>query len=191
LAHAGLAVLNSLTFDWMARRIISGLHLNKFYLAGLVWPRLDSSAVTRLSNLTALMLKQSPRIPPGMSKLAVGEVGEVDANVEYFAKIEAEVERTIARAFKLEPSMLRRIFSTVTLIVVAFGGISRRIPTCLVLLRTLLMIPAHPCPLVPSRSLWHMWRRLSTELSCSSISGPWNWRDPCPTTSPLGLLATR
>lgn len=41
-AFAGLGILNTLVFDWIARRLTSGLHLNKFILEGLVWPKLSS-----------------------------------------------------------------------------------------------------------------------------------------------------
>jgi predicted RNA methylase len=50
-AYAAVAVLNSMTFDWMARRIVSGLHLNKFYLDRFSWPRLDKADVAWLAEL--------------------------------------------------------------------------------------------------------------------------------------------
>jgi N-6 DNA Methylase len=111
-ALAGLAVLNSLVFDWMARRVVSGLHLNKFYLASLVWPRLDECALVRLSTLAATMIKRSPRLPHCIAKFdTVRQVAAIAPNVEFYAQIEAEVEREVAMAFKIEASMLRRMLS--------------------------------------------------------------------------------
>lgn len=44
-AFAGLGVMNTMVFDWVTRRLASGLHLNKFILEGLVWPRLDRESL--------------------------------------------------------------------------------------------------------------------------------------------------
>lgn len=60
-AFAGLAIMNSLTFDWMARRIVSGLHLNKFYLACLRWPCLSEAEAERLSHLGRTIAAAFPR----------------------------------------------------------------------------------------------------------------------------------
>jgi hypothetical protein len=46
-------ILNSMVFDWMARRILGGLHLNKSYLAALAWPRMSK-----------LTVEQLPGVPP-------------------------------------------------------------------------------------------------------------------------------
>lgn len=37
--------MNTMVFDWIARRLVSGLHLNKFILEGFVWPNLDAAAL--------------------------------------------------------------------------------------------------------------------------------------------------
>jgi hypothetical protein len=113
LALAGLAILNSLVFDWMSRRIVGGLHLNKFYLATLVWPNLDVSAIGRLSCLAGRMLKQSPRAPDCLAKSAYfEEVGDVQSRADTSALTESEIEREVAMGFQLEPDMLHRILST-------------------------------------------------------------------------------
>lgn len=94
LALAGLAVLNSLTFDWMARRVISGLHLNKFYLACLRWPNVDPLVLKRLSELGRSIADVSPRGGlPGATSSPLSPLARVDALVE------AEV--LIAQAFEL------------------------------------------------------------------------------------------
>jgi hypothetical protein len=113
LALAGLAILNSLVFDWMARRIVGGLHLNKFYLATLVWPNLDVSAIGRLSHLAATMIKQSPRIPDCLAKsVYFQEAGDIQPRVDTSALTESEIEREVSMAYQLAPDMLRRILST-------------------------------------------------------------------------------
>jgi hypothetical protein len=58
LALAAVGVLNSMVFDWFVRRRVSGLHLNKFYLADLVWPRLTRDALTRAAKI---LCAQNPR----------------------------------------------------------------------------------------------------------------------------------
>lgn len=60
-ARAALAVLNSMVFDWVARHVVGGLHLNKFYLAVLVWPRLTPKAISRLVAASDVLLARSPR----------------------------------------------------------------------------------------------------------------------------------
>jgi hypothetical protein len=84
LALAGLAVLNSLTFDWMTRRVISGLHLNKFYLAHLRWPKLTAGMVSRLSELARAVLEGSPRggLRPSTAKGSPAERLEALSEIE-------------------------------------------------------------------------------------------------------------
>lgn len=60
-ALAGLGILNSMVFDWMVRRMIAGLHLNKFILEGLVWPRLDGIQIRRLAAATRRICETQPR----------------------------------------------------------------------------------------------------------------------------------
>jgi hypothetical protein len=102
-----------MVFDWMARRIVGGLHLNKFYLATFVWPNLDASAIDRLSRLAARMIKLSPRAPNRMgTSILIRELNKEDLSNEARAAYEVEVEREVAVGFQLESDMLRRIFST-------------------------------------------------------------------------------
>jgi hypothetical protein len=60
-ALAGLGILNSMVFDWMTRRMIAGLHLNKFILEGLVWPQLNDAEVRRLAAATRRICAAHPR----------------------------------------------------------------------------------------------------------------------------------
>lgn len=48
-ALAGLGILNSMVFDWIARRFVSGLHLNKFILGSFVWPVLTPQELERVA----------------------------------------------------------------------------------------------------------------------------------------------
>ncbi|KQW39040.1 hypothetical protein ASC76_13920 [Rhizobacter sp. Root404] len=67
LAFAGLGVMNTLVFDWVARRLASGLHLNKFILEGLVWPQLDTEGVTAAAHAAWSVCLSKPRagLPEG------------------------------------------------------------------------------------------------------------------------------
>ncbi|MBO9879658.1 N-6 DNA methylase [Xanthomonas sp. D-99] len=60
-AYAGLGILNSMVFDWIARRMISGLHLNKFILEGLVWPRVSASQLELIAAAAWSICVHSPR----------------------------------------------------------------------------------------------------------------------------------
>ena len=61
LAFAGLGILNSMVFDWLARRMTSGLHLNKFVLEGLVWPVLDDVSLATVAHAAWSICKARPR----------------------------------------------------------------------------------------------------------------------------------
>jgi hypothetical protein len=60
-AFAGLGILNSLVFDWVARRLTSGLHLNKFILEGLVWPTLNDGELEQLAHASWSICVSKPR----------------------------------------------------------------------------------------------------------------------------------
>lgn len=111
-AFAALAILNSLVFDWMTRRIVGGLHLNRFYLASLVWPPIDSRGIERLANLAKSMIKLWPRAAfdlfSGSDPTRLSGPREI---VKERARIEAEIEREVAIGFALEADMLQCIFS--------------------------------------------------------------------------------
>jgi hypothetical protein len=60
-AFAALGVMNSMVFDWVARRLVSGLHLNKFILEGLVWPELTDVELEQLAFAAWSLCTQRPR----------------------------------------------------------------------------------------------------------------------------------
>lgn len=105
-ALAALAVLNSMVFDWFARRVVAGLHLNRFYLDAMAWPRVDCPDIDLLAQAGALLTSLSPRyhaltqprlsIPP----LQAG-----------FLEAHTLIEVTVAKGYKLSTSSLREVFS--------------------------------------------------------------------------------
>jgi hypothetical protein len=103
-ALAALAVLNSFVFDWQARRIVSGLHLNRFYLEALHWPRLDAEALTILARRALELLSLNPRFRDAAPDLAVrsNEVDYLGAHVE--------IERLVAAGFDLTSEDLAAVF---------------------------------------------------------------------------------
>ena len=61
LAFAALGIMNTMVFDWIARRLASGLHLNKFILEGLVWPQLDEATLSAAGNAAWSICVNKPR----------------------------------------------------------------------------------------------------------------------------------
>ena len=98
-ALAGVAVLNSLIFDWQVRRIVAGLHLNKFYLEALAWPRLRPQAVSRLAHhtrkLACLNSRSASLLFRSEKRFDETEV----SRIRHECHVEIEVE--IAKAFGL------------------------------------------------------------------------------------------
>lgn len=91
-AEAALGVLNSLTFDWIARRLTSGLHLNKFVLEGLVWPNLGDEDINRLRGLVYQVAARHPRS-------ALAKVKPPSDAV--YVSASAEIEVLVARGLRL------------------------------------------------------------------------------------------
>lgn len=98
---AGLAILNSMTFDWLARRVVSGLHLNKFYLASLCWPTLDSDDIAALADAGRRLTSVAPRRPLDVER------GEDDAAT----CTNVLVETIVARGYDLSSRDLRFMLS--------------------------------------------------------------------------------
>ncbi|HET6940567.1 MAG TPA: N-6 DNA methylase [Sphingomicrobium sp.] len=101
-ALAGLAILNSMVFDWFARRIVGGLHLNKFYLARLTWPRLTADEIVRLAELAGSIAAHFPRglVPFRPSR-----------DSRSLVRMLAEVEVLIAQAYGLDSPRLEQMFT--------------------------------------------------------------------------------
>jgi hypothetical protein len=105
LALAGLAVLNSMVFDWLARRLVAGLHLNRFYLEALAWPQLDEEQLERLAAASADLTGFCPRYRDlGPDKLATSEAG-----LDY-VQAQARIERLVAEGYGLSAAELAAVY---------------------------------------------------------------------------------
>ncbi|WP_163882634.1 HsdM family class I SAM-dependent methyltransferase [Rhizobium laguerreae] len=103
---AALMILNSLCFDWMARRIVSGLHLNKFYLETMCWPDVDERALSALAEMAEKVCHLLPRSgidqrPPNSCELPDAALTHVLASAEVL----------IARSYGLSEFDLQVILS--------------------------------------------------------------------------------
>ena len=105
-ALAALAVLNSMTFDWFARHIVAGLHLNRFYLEAFHWPDVSESDVSELSRAAARLQALSPR----HAGLGRRTFGPTPARLGFVAA-HAAIETIVANGYGLRQSDLRLIYS--------------------------------------------------------------------------------
>jgi predicted RNA methylase len=104
-ALAALAILNSLVFDWQARHLVGGLHLNKFYLARFAWPRLTDRDVSDLADTADLLMSSLPRgyvIGPRVSVRT--PVDPVEAYVR--------IETIVSRGYMLRDSDLEHMLTS-------------------------------------------------------------------------------
>jgi predicted RNA methylase len=104
-AYGALAVLNSIVFDWLARRIVGGVHLNKFYLARLTWPHLSPGAIGRLAALGKAVAASHPRggLADGERSAPLGEDDLILAR--------AMIELEIASAYRLAQVSLEKMLA--------------------------------------------------------------------------------
>jgi predicted RNA methylase len=109
-ALAASAVLNSMVFDWLARRIVAGLHLNKFYLECLVWPRLDDAQVDLLAHEALAMCLTNPRFASLKSDALAAFGRSASASSDYVASA-AAIEEVVARGFGLDTAMLSEMLN--------------------------------------------------------------------------------
>jgi hypothetical protein len=107
-AFAGLAVLNSMIFDWLARRIVAGLHLNKFYLDALRWPHCSPENLQRLAGAARSICAMHPRT----SSLAFrGFPNSKATSYSDLIAAHVSIEVEVARGFGLDLPMLQEIFA--------------------------------------------------------------------------------
>lgn len=100
-AFAGLAILNSMAFDWIARRIVGGLHLNRFYLARMAWPTLTGTQVSLLADLARRIAFSHPR-----GLLGVPSIPDPQAMVSDLV----QVEKTVLEGFGMSDAMRRAVY---------------------------------------------------------------------------------
>jgi hypothetical protein len=113
-AFAALGILNSLVFDWVARRLTSGLHLNKFILEGFVWPKLSNNELELVALCAWSICLAQPR-----SGLTAEQLNTVPWAHEKKGKnpkpkspklAAATIEHVVGRALGLTASQLEAVF---------------------------------------------------------------------------------
>jgi hypothetical protein len=110
-ALAATAVLNSMTFDWFARRIVSGLHLNKFYLESLVWPTLTQEQIDILADACLGLLLLNPRFVDLDVLVDSPLTDTLREDTREYVGLHATIEKIVALGFRMTPSMLAEVLS--------------------------------------------------------------------------------
>jgi hypothetical protein len=98
-----------MVFDWLARRLVSGLHLNRFYLEALVWPKLAEDSVRRLAAAAISLCMLNPRFA-SVSRLPESPISE-NAHLG-FESAHVLIEQEIARGYGLTSRMLEEMFAS-------------------------------------------------------------------------------
>jgi N-6 DNA Methylase len=114
LAFAGLGVMNTMVFDWVARRLASGLHLNKFILEGMVWPSFSPEAVARAAHAAWSICVSKPRsgLEPRELKAPPWGASSASARRPIAAiKAAATLEVLVASGLGLSREQLETVFS--------------------------------------------------------------------------------
>jgi hypothetical protein len=107
---ACLATLNSLAFDWQARRFVER-HLSFFILEGLRLPPLDNETYTALAEASASLSCVDERFTEFASATGV-ECGPRSENDR--ARLRVEIDARVAHAYNLTPNELEVVFSDFT-----------------------------------------------------------------------------
>ena len=108
---ACLAIINSLAFDWQARRFVE-IHLNFFVLKGLRVPDLDDATFDALAKASARLSCPDERFADFAFATGV-EVGLLDD--EQRAALRADIDARVARAWRLSAQELEVVFRDFTL----------------------------------------------------------------------------
>jgi hypothetical protein len=103
-ALAALAVLNSMVFDWQARRLVGGLHLNRFYLEAMHWPSLETEDVEMLARHALELLSLNRRFREAAPGHGI-RLTEVD-----YVNSHTEIESRVAAGFELTANDLVSVF---------------------------------------------------------------------------------
>lgn len=107
---ACLAILNSLPFDWQARRFVDAT-LNYFILEGLVVPDLSDEDFHALAHAAARLSAVDDRFAD-FAKAAGVECGPIDGGER--SRLRAEIDARVARAWELDENDLDLMFSDFT-----------------------------------------------------------------------------
>lgn len=108
---ACLAILNSLPFDWQARRFVE-ISLNFFILEGLRIPNLDDRTFNALGTAAARLSCPDERFA-GFAAATGVEVGPLDD--EERTALRADIDARVARAWDLTSDELDVVFADFTL----------------------------------------------------------------------------
>jgi hypothetical protein len=104
-ALVAVGIMNSMVFDWITRRLVAGLHLNKFYLDMLVWPTLTPDAVTRIERASmGICLQNRRHIETGQFGFLAG------AHSADYVEAHSVIETEVANGFGLTLEMLHQIY---------------------------------------------------------------------------------
>jgi hypothetical protein len=107
---ACLALMNSLVFDWQARRFVE-TNLNFFILEGLRLPRLDDDAFTALGASAAWLSCPDDRFADFATATDI-EVEQLDDDER--TRLRAEIDACVAQAWGLTPAELELVFDDFT-----------------------------------------------------------------------------
>lgn len=104
-----LAVLNSMTFDWLLRRLAAGLHLNRFYLEAMPLPHLAEPDLAALASFAAGKMLSAGRC----KRLAAAQrAGLEGVAAPTSAPSAGMVEAFVADGYGLHAGHLRRIMDS-------------------------------------------------------------------------------
>lgn len=116
LAFAGLGILNSLVFDLIARRLTSGLHLNKFILEGFVWPKLTSEQVEEVAHAAWSICVLRPRSGLTRDQLSrvpwVTKTKTLNKKFKKHVDAAASIEYVVSQALGLTKSHMETIYDS-------------------------------------------------------------------------------
>ena len=112
-----LGVMNSLPFDWQARRFVE-IHVNFFILEGLVVPRLGDENSDRIARCAARLSAVDDRFV-GFARAAGVDVGPLDQAER--RRLLVEIDARVARAWDLTPDDLAVMFDDFTTDAVSGG----------------------------------------------------------------------
>lgn len=112
LAEAAcLSVLNSLVFDWQARRYVE-LHMNFFIAEGLLSPTLTDDLVAQIGRRAARLSCRDDRFAEFATATSV-EYGRMPAKDR--EQLRAEIDALVAHAYAITPDGLEVVFADFTL----------------------------------------------------------------------------
>ncbi len=108
---ACLGIMNSLPFDWQARRFVE-IHVNFFILEGLIVPRLDDEDYEAVARCAARLSAVDDRFIDFARATGV-RVGPLDQDERQ--RLLVEIDARVARAWNLTPDDLTVMFDDFTL----------------------------------------------------------------------------